>query len=118
MSQPAAPLTEIPHADRQLLERVRPSAWRNPRPRDRYDLVVVGAGTGGLVSAAIASALGTRVALVERRRLGGDCLNFGCVPSKGILAAARSWAAARAGDTSRFGAQLTREQAPQRFRVQ
>lgn len=88
-------MNDLPPADRLLLQRVRPAGWQNPRPRDRYDLVVVGGGTGGLVSAAIGSALGARVALIERRRLGGDCLNFGCVPSKAVLAAARSWAAAR-----------------------
>ncbi|MDA8017452.1 MAG: mercuric reductase [Thermoanaerobaculia bacterium] len=81
--------------DRRLLEHVRPSDWRNPTPSERYHLVVVGAGTGGLVSAAIASSLGARVALVERHLMGGDCLNFGCVPSKGVLRAARAWHEAR-----------------------
>lgn len=51
---------------------------------------MVGAGTGGLVSAAIGAALGASVALVERNRMGGDCLNVGCVPSKGLLRASRS----------------------------
>ncbi len=88
--------------DARLLAHVRPPDWVNPDPADRYDLVVVGAGTGGLVSAAIGAALGARVALVERRRLGGDCLNFGCVPSKGMIRAARSWAEARAS-AERFG---------------
>ncbi|MHB8533051.1 MAG: dihydrolipoyl dehydrogenase family protein [Solirubrobacteraceae bacterium] len=54
----------------------------------RYDLVVLGAGTGGLVSALIAAGVGARVALVERARLGGDCLWTGCVPSKSLIAAA------------------------------
>lgn len=89
-------------ANRRLTDNVRPPDWRNPTPRDRYDLVVIGAGTGGLVSAAIGAAVGARVALVERRRMGGDCLNFGCVPSKGLLRAARSWAAAR-DSRERFG---------------
>ncbi len=62
----------------------------------RYDLVVVGGGTGGLVSAAIAAGLGARVALIERDRMGGDCLNTGCVPSKALLASARAAAAVRA----------------------
>lgn len=53
-----------------------------------YDLVVVGGGTGGLVSAQIAAAVGARVALVERDRTGGDCLWTGCVPSKSLIAAA------------------------------
>jgi pyruvate/2-oxoglutarate dehydrogenase complex dihydrolipoamide dehydrogenase (E3) component len=55
-----------------------------------YDLVVIGGGTAGLVCAVGAAGLGARVALLERHRLGGDCLNTGCVPSKALLAAARS----------------------------
>ncbi|MGI9185137.1 MAG: dihydrolipoyl dehydrogenase family protein [Solirubrobacteraceae bacterium] len=54
----------------------------------RYDLAVVGGGTGGLVSALIAAGVGARVALIERDRTGGDCLWTGCVPSKSLLAAA------------------------------
>lgn len=53
------------------------------------DLVIIGGGTAGLVTAAGAAALGARVALVERERLGGDCLWTGCVPSKALIAAAR-----------------------------
>jgi pyruvate/2-oxoglutarate dehydrogenase complex dihydrolipoamide dehydrogenase (E3) component len=53
-----------------------------------YDLVVLGGGTGGLVSALIAAGVGARVALIERDRLGGDCLWTGCVPSKSLIAAA------------------------------
>lgn len=56
---------------------------------ERFDLIVVGAGTAGLVTAAGAAALGLRAALVERDRLGGDCLWSGCVPSKALLASAR-----------------------------
>lgn len=88
--------------DRTLAENVHPSGWENPRPSDRYHLVVVGGGTGGLVTAAIAAALGARVALVERRLMGGDCLNVGCVPSKAVLRAARAWRAAREAE-ARFG---------------
>ena len=84
-----------PGADSVLLANVRPEGYENPEPRERYDLVVIGAGAGGLVSSAIAAGLGARVALVEENRLGGDCLNTGCVPSKGLIAAARSWQAAR-----------------------
>src|SRR5581483_10417397 len=76
--------------DRARLAHVHPPAWRNPTPRGRYNLVVVGGGTAGLVSAAGAAGLGARAALVERHLLGGDCLNVGCVPSKAILAAARA----------------------------
>jgi pyruvate/2-oxoglutarate dehydrogenase complex dihydrolipoamide dehydrogenase (E3) component len=82
------------HDDR-LLASVHPRDWVNPPPKARYHLVVVGAGTAGLVSAAAAAGMGARVALVERHLMGGDCLNVGCVPSKAILAAARRWAAAR-----------------------
>jgi pyruvate/2-oxoglutarate dehydrogenase complex dihydrolipoamide dehydrogenase (E3) component len=54
-----------------------------------YDIVVIGAGTAGLVTAAAAAGLGARVALVERGRMGGDCLNTGCVPSKALISSAR-----------------------------
>lgn len=92
-----APLDEH---NRRLLEHVHPADWVDPEPAGRYHLVVVGAGTAGLVSAAIAASLGARVALVERHLLGGDCLNVGCVPSKAVISAARAWHAARraAGD--------------------
>jgi pyruvate/2-oxoglutarate dehydrogenase complex dihydrolipoamide dehydrogenase (E3) component len=86
--------------DRELLTNVRPADWVDPEPRARYHLVVIGGGTGGLVTAAIAAGLGARVALLERHLMGGDCLNVGCVPSKGVIAAARSWQAA--ADSSRL----------------
>ncbi len=56
---------------------------------DEYDLVVVGAGTGGLVSAFVGDALGARVLLIERERVGGECLWSGCVPSKTLIQSAR-----------------------------
>ena len=83
--------------NRKLTANVHPAGWRNPTPAGRYNLVVVGAGTAGLVTAAIAAGLGARVALVERHLMGGDCLNVGCVPSKAVLRAARAWASARDG---------------------
>jgi pyruvate/2-oxoglutarate dehydrogenase complex dihydrolipoamide dehydrogenase (E3) component len=76
-------------ADTELTRLVHPPAWRNPRPAPRYDLVVLGGGTAGLVSAMGAAGLGARVALVERHLLGGDCLNTGCVPSKAVIRSAR-----------------------------
>ncbi|HEV2148935.1 MAG TPA: mercuric reductase [Longimicrobiaceae bacterium] len=88
--------------NRRLVENVHPPDWTNPRAKDRYHLVVVGGGTGGLVTAAIAVALGARVALIERNLLGGDCLNVGCVPSKAVIRAARGWKAA-AEAAERFG---------------
>jgi pyruvate/2-oxoglutarate dehydrogenase complex dihydrolipoamide dehydrogenase (E3) component len=81
--------------DRRLLSLVRPDGWRNPVPAALYDLVVIGGGTAGLVSAVGAAGLGARVALVERALLGGDCLNTGCVPSKTLLRAARAVREAR-----------------------
>ena len=54
-----------------------------------YNVVVIGAGTAGLVTAAGTAALGGRVALIERNKMGGDCLNFGCVPSKALISSAR-----------------------------
>jgi len=87
--------------NRELVANVHPPDWTNPEPADRYHLVVVGAGTAGLVTAAGAAGLGARVALVERDLMGGDCLNVGCVPSKGIIRAARAWHDARTAD--RFG---------------
>jgi pyruvate/2-oxoglutarate dehydrogenase complex dihydrolipoamide dehydrogenase (E3) component len=55
---------------------------------ERYDVVVLGGGTGGLVSALVAADVGARVALIERERTGGECLWTGCVPSKSLIAAA------------------------------
>ncbi len=87
--------------NRELVDNVHPLDWENPEPAERYHLVVVGAGTAGLVTAAGAAGLGARVALVERHLMGGDCLNVGCVPSKGLIRAARAWRDARTAD--RFG---------------
>lgn len=92
-----------PH-DLALVGQVRPPGWRNPTPAGRYDLVVVGAGTAGLVSAIGAAGLGARVALVERFLLGGDCLNHGCVPSKGVIRASRAAHAVR--ESAPFGVKL------------
>ena len=72
-----------------LESNVHPTDWTNPTPKSNYHLVVIGAGTAGLVTAAGAAGLGARVALIERELMGGDCLNVGCVPSKGVISAAR-----------------------------
>ncbi len=76
-----------PHNER-LQANVHPPHWRQPKPKPLYDLVVVGAGTAGLVSAAGAAGLGAKVALVEKALMGGDCLNVGCVPSKALIRSA------------------------------
>jgi pyruvate/2-oxoglutarate dehydrogenase complex dihydrolipoamide dehydrogenase (E3) component/uncharacterized membrane protein YdjX (TVP38/TMEM64 family) len=87
--------------DRQLVENCHPTGRVNPSPSGRYNLVVIGGGTAGLVSAAGAAGLGAKVALIERNLLGGDCLNVGCVPSKGVIRAAR--AAHDASNGAAFG---------------
>src|SRR6185369_10527381 len=89
MIEPITILPETPE-NRELSANVHPSGWINPEPAERYNLVVIGAGTAGLVSAAGAAGLGARVALVEREFLGGDCLNVGCVPSTALIRASRA----------------------------
>ena len=81
-----APLDEH---NRRLVANVHPGDWVNPTPDGRYNLVVVGAGTAGLVSAAGAAGMGARVALIERHLMGGDCLNVGCVPTPSPTSARR-----------------------------
>ncbi len=73
--------------------------WRNKKPlKFDYNLLVIGAGSGGLVSAYIAAAVKAKVALVERHKMGGDCLNTGCVPSKALLRSAKFLAQAKKAD--------------------
>jgi pyruvate/2-oxoglutarate dehydrogenase complex dihydrolipoamide dehydrogenase (E3) component len=105
------PDSTVPHStvaqdahERERLDNVHPAGWRNPQPAGRYSLVVVGAGTAGLVAAHAAAALGAKVALIERHLLGGDCLNVGCVPSKAILRTSRLYAEMR--HAQQYGAQV------------
>lgn len=93
--------------DRRLITNVHPPDWINPTPGGRYNLVVIGAGTAGLVTAAIAAGLGAKVALIERHLMGGDCLNVGCVPSKAVIRASRVWKDFRRGEE--FGIRFTGE---------
>ncbi len=80
----------------QTLERhTHPRGRPNPTPTGPYNLVVIGAGTAGLVTAAGAAGVGAKVALIERHLMGGDCLNVGCVPSKALIRCARAAADAR-----------------------
>jgi pyruvate/2-oxoglutarate dehydrogenase complex dihydrolipoamide dehydrogenase (E3) component len=90
--------------NQELAAQVHPPNWTNPKPASRYNLVVIGAGTAGLVSAASAAGLGAKVALIERHLMGGDCLNVGCVPSKALISAAQAAAAVRAA--AEFGVQI------------
>jgi len=96
----------LPHDvhNEALVSNVHPTDWQNPEPAPRYNLVVIGAGTAGLVTAAGAAGLGAKVALVERRLLGGDCLNVGCVPSKCMIRSSRVVADIR--DANQFGVRV------------
>lgn len=76
--------------NRLLSNNVHPTDWINPDPAPCYNLVVIGAGTAGLICSAGAAGLGAKVALIERHLMGGDCLNVGCVPSKGLISASRA----------------------------
>ena len=92
MPEPVHAMGRVLPEDRyneELVANVHPPDWRNPEPAERYHLVVLGAGTAGLVTAAGAAGIGARVALVERHLLGGDCLNVGCVPSKCLIRSSR-----------------------------
>ncbi len=107
MPNPVPDLTPNDEHNRRLAGNVRPGDWNNPTPAKRYNLVVLGGGTAGLVAAAGAAGMGGRVALVERRLLGGDCLNVGCVPSKTMVRSAH--AAHAIADADRFGVRAAGE---------
>ncbi len=70
-------------------ENIFPSDWVNPHPKKEYDLLIVGGGPGGMTGAIAGNNLGATVALVEKEHLGGECLSFGCIPSKALLRASR-----------------------------
>ena len=74
---------------RKLQEEVFPSGWKNPKPAATYDLLVVGGGPGGMTAATIARSYDAKVAIVEKEHLGGECLNYGCIPSKAMLRSSR-----------------------------
>jgi pyruvate/2-oxoglutarate dehydrogenase complex dihydrolipoamide dehydrogenase (E3) component/uncharacterized membrane protein YdjX (TVP38/TMEM64 family) len=84
----------FPLMARRLVEAVQKrkvyARWAPQRPQ-RFDrnLIVIGAGAGGLVSAYIAAAVKAKVTLVEAHKMGGDCLNYGCVPSKALIRSAK-----------------------------
>ncbi|NJO40997.1 MAG: mercuric reductase [Cyanobacteria bacterium RU_5_0] len=106
MSQAAFERVIVPPMDeynQTLVSHVHPAHWINPDPQPGYDLVVIGAGTAGLVVAAGAAGLGLglKVALIERHLMGGDCLNVGCVPSKCVIRSSRVVAEMR--DAAPFG---------------
>jgi len=84
----------------KLLDCVHPRGWKNPKlpENDVYDLVAVGGGAAGLISAKQTARRGGRSALIEQHLAGGDCLNVGCVPSKALLRCARAFAERRRSD--------------------
>ncbi|CAD7699825.1 unnamed protein product [Ostreobium quekettii] len=90
----------------KLLDNVHPAQWAEPSPtKEKYNLVVIGAGSGGLVTAAGSAGVGARVAIIEEHLLGGDCLNVGCVPSKAVIRCARAVYEAR--NAAQFGVKVT-----------
>ncbi|QDU62691.1 Mercuric reductase [Planctomycetes bacterium Pan216] len=93
--------------NQRLVANAHPPDWVNPTAAGRYHLVVIGAGTAGLVAAAGSAGLGAKVALIERHLMGGDCLNVGCVPSKALISAARL--AAHVRDGREFGVEVPHE---------
>ncbi|MEN8161789.1 MAG: mercuric reductase, partial [Myxococcota bacterium] len=109
MLEPVSVLPEDAH-NAALVANVHPPDWKNPTPDGRYNLVVIGAGTAGLITSLVASSLGAKVALVERHLMGGDCLNVGCVPSKAVIRAAHMAHEARAA--ARIGMDGAEKQVP------
>ncbi len=88
--------------NQELVQQAHPPDWKNPEG-GHYNLVAIGGGTAGIISALFAAGIGGRSALIERHLLGGDCLNYGCVPSKALIRAAR--AAYEVSHADRFGVQ-------------
>ncbi len=105
MQQPNDSVLTVPEDayERERLENVHPSGWRNPQPADPYTLVVVGAGPAGLSAAYSAASLGAKVALIERKLVGGTCVNVGCAPSKTLIRTSHLYADMR--NAEHYGAQ-------------
>jgi len=85
----------------RFLQRRKVYAGHDRPKRFDYNLIVIGAGSAGLVSAYIGATVRARIALIEKNRMGGDCLNTGCVPSKALIRTARTLAEVR--DSKRYG---------------
>jgi pyruvate/2-oxoglutarate dehydrogenase complex dihydrolipoamide dehydrogenase (E3) component len=102
MALDVLPIPPSAQSQEDLLRKVHPSGWQNPRPRNLYDLVILGGGPAGLSAAEFARRQGLSVALVERYRLGGNSLNSGSIPSKAIIRAARVLSSLR--DEEEYGA--------------
>ena len=100
--EPVSSYASSNSSDRTILQHVHPHDWRNPEPKDRYNLVIIGAGPAGILTALNAAKVGAKVALIERDRLGGACFNVGCVSSKAIIRTSRLYAEMR--NAENFGA--------------
>mmetsp|Transcript_15925 Transcript_15925/g.24602 ORF Transcript_15925/g.24602 Transcript_15925/m.24602 type:complete len:264 (+) Transcript_15925:520-1311(+) len=96
-----------------MLDNVRPTFWSDPvalqnagqqGKKAEYDLVVIGGGTAGMVTAAAASIYGAKTCMIERHMIGGDCLVTGCVPSKALLKSAQ--VAKQLKSSTKFGIEL------------
>ncbi len=83
-------LSPLDEHNLKLLDAVHPRGHVNPEPSGVYNMVAIGAGAAGLVTAAGSAGVGAKVAIIERHLMGGDCLNYGCVPSKALLRAAKA----------------------------
>jgi pyruvate/2-oxoglutarate dehydrogenase complex dihydrolipoamide dehydrogenase (E3) component len=105
MQQPNDSVLTVPEDayERERLENVHPARWRNPQPADLYSLVIIGAGPAGLSAAYNAASLGAKVALIERKFVGGTCMNVGCAPSKTLIRTSHLYADMR--NAEHFGAQ-------------
>jgi pyruvate/2-oxoglutarate dehydrogenase complex dihydrolipoamide dehydrogenase (E3) component len=101
MNAPKFPLDEF---NQNLIQDVFPSNWKNPKPADIYDLVVLGGGPGGMTAVTMAAKLNAKTAIVEKEHLGGECLNVGCIPSKTLLRSSRLCAEVR--DAADFGIEI------------
>ena len=91
----------FPFIAKRIVKRVQQkrvySRWQKPSQFDR-NLVVIGAGAAGLVTSYIAAAVKAKVTLIEAHKMGGDCLNYGCVPSKALIKSAKVAHDIRHGD--------------------
>jgi len=92
-SETVSPPTSLGiHASDRTADPAPSAGWRNPRPARKYNLVILGGGPAGVLTARAAAAWGAKVALIERNLLGGTCLNTGCIPSKTIIRTSRLYA--------------------------
>ena len=89
---------------KKLVENVFPANWKNPKAGQTYDLLVIGGGPGGMTAATIAREQQATVALVEKEHMGGECLSYGCIPSKALLRSSRLAADVRNG--ANFGIEI------------